>query len=301
MMDHIFKLPIHEHWMNKNYTNGRSEPIRRIVIHHNAGHGVDPWQTWQTREASAHFQVWSNGKVDQLVHLNDTAWHAHEANNDSIGIEHENESTGGNWPIADAALHTSAQLIGYLCARFKLGVPELNRNITTHNAVESDGIGVDTATACPGPYFLNVLRNPDHWYWKEARQAHHDYNNRGEEDRPKPQHTPQHAHGDKIHQGADVPSLIRKGSGQYLGLYAGPSNSHGGYFVAERPIIKKLQQRLIDCGFVPGVDNVDAAWADGIYGKPTAAAVERFQRKHMPHTQYFGRVYYDDWHKLFNL
>lgn len=117
---------------------------------------------------------------------------------------------------------------------------------------------------------------------------------------PHPSNGGSDQHG-KIHQDAPVPNLIRRGSGQYLGLYGGPSNSHGGYYQSERPIIRMLQERLVACGFVPGITNVHGAWVDGKFGKPTAEAVERFQKKHMPNTQFFGRVYFDDWHKLFNL
>lgn len=293
-MSNLYDLQIHDHFLNKNFESGRSASIREIVIHHNAGHGVDPYQTWQTREASAHYQVWGNGRIDQLVKLSDTAWHAHEANAYSIGIEHENSAVGGDWPIADGALHASAKLVGYLCAKYNLGTPTYKKNVTSHHLVETDGVGIDSGTACPGPYFLRILGNATHWYWTEARNAY----NHAHGSTPAPPPTPSHS---KIYQGASVPSLIRQGSGQYLGLITGPNNSHGGYNASERPIIKMLQQRLIACGFVPGVTNTNSSWADGIFERPTADAVTRFQKKHMPGTQYYGQVWFDDWKKLFSL
>lgn len=181
-MGKLYDLTFRDHLIDRNYTPGRREPIRRIVIHHNAGHGHDPRATWTTggREASAHYQVWGDGRkvpVDQIVRDGDEAWHAHEANADSIGIEHENlgmrDSNGkATWPISDDGLHASAELVGYLCAKHDLGLPKFGDNITTHNAVESDGIGVDSGTACPGPYFIKILKDPDHWYWAEARAAY---------------------------------------------------------------------------------------------------------------------------------
>lgn len=291
----LYDLNVREHFLNKNFERGRSARIREIVIHHNASHGVDPYDTWQTREASAHYQVWSNGQIDQLVHLNDTAWHAHEANAYSVGIEHENLSSGGDWPIANAALHASAKLVGYLCFKLGLGIPTYKKNVTTHRAIETDGVGVDSSTACPGPYFLHVLGNPTHWYWTEARNA---YRRARDGVSPKPPTTPS---GKKLYQNLSVPQLIRKGSGQYLGLLSGPKQSHGGFLASERGIIKILQQRLIVCGFVPGVSDPHSPWADGFFEEPTKQAVIRFQKKHMPHTQFFGQVWYDDWAKLFSL
>lgn len=288
----MFDLQIREHFLNKNFDRGRSTRIRQIVIHHNAAHGQDPYQTWQTREASAHYQVWGDGRIDQLVHLNDVAWHAHEANPYTVGIEHENSSTGGNWPIGDPGLHASAKLVGYLCYKLGLGVPAYLRNITTHRKIETDGIGFDSYTACPGPYFIRILETPNHWYWAEAKKAY--YRARGGFITPSPT-------AEKIYQGMGVPGLIRQGSGQYLGLITGPAESHGGANAEEHEIVKALQRRLIACGFVPGFTNPYSTWADGKFEEATRQAVIRFQKKHMPGTTYWGQVWYDDWKKLFNL
>jgi hypothetical protein len=105
----------------------------------------------------------------------------------------------------------------------------------------------------------------------------------------------------KLYQGQSVPPIIGKGTGRYFGLITGPSNSIGGFNPSEKPFVKMLQQRLIVCGFVPGVTNPAGGWADGVFEKPTAEAVTRFQKKHLPNTKYFGQVWYDDWVKLFNL
>jgi len=106
---------------------------------------------------------------------------------------------------------------------------------------------------------------------------------------------------EKIWQGAPVPDLIARGTGQYLGLLSGPASSHGGANDNEKRIVRKLQQRLIACGFVRGQSDPQSAWADGIFGEPTRRAVTRFQQRHMNNTTFYGRVYWDDWQKLFNL
>lgn len=124
-------------------------------------------------------------------------------------------------------------------------------------------------------------------------------------DRPKPgpgkPSSDSDDHPGKIYQGEPVPNLIRKGSGQCLGLISGPNHVHGGVNAEEQHIVKMLQQRLIACGFVPGVTNVHADWADGRFEEPTKRAVRRFQENKMPNTQFWGQVWYDDWNRLFNL
>ena len=83
--------------MNKHFTRGRAgQKIEFITIHHNAGVlSIDQiWQVWQTRQASAHYQVTSSGEIGQLVNDSDTAWHAGNqwANRRSIGIEVSNSA-----------------------------------------------------------------------------------------------------------------------------------------------------------------------------------------------------------------
>jgi hypothetical protein len=52
---------------------------------------------------------------------------------------------------------------------------------------------------------------------------------------------------------------------------------------------------------VPGHSNHDDGWADGKFEQPTIEAVTRFQRAHLPGTQFYGQVWSDDWVVLFNL
>ncbi|MFB9620627.1 NlpC/P60 family protein [Brooklawnia cerclae] len=85
---------------------------------------------------------------------------------------------------------------------------------------------------------------------------------------------------------------------EYYGLISGPNASHGGYYEAERPVIRIIQQRLIAKGYVPGITDIGNGWADGIFEQPTADAVARFQRAEMPGTQYYGQVWWDDYAQL---
>lgn len=131
--------------LSTHYTPGRNgHPIDKIVLHHNAGNlsiqGC--WDVWQTRAASAHYQVDASGRIGRLVKDVDTAWHAGdwEANASSIGIEHADISTQP-WLISDATLDNGAHLVAALCHHYGLGRPEWLKNVFPHNHFQ--------ATECP--------------------------------------------------------------------------------------------------------------------------------------------------------
>ncbi|WP_222705260.1 glycoside hydrolase domain-containing protein [Corynebacterium provencense] len=156
-------------WLNKHYTPGRGgRRIKYIVRHHNAGilsiQGC--WNVWQTREASAHYQVETTGRVGQLVRDEDTAWHAADQtrNQESIGIEHANSAGAAqDWPISDATITAGAHLAAELCIKHDLGRPEFGKNIRDHKETG--------ATACP--YHL-AAGGKYHEKWMRAAQAHYD-------------------------------------------------------------------------------------------------------------------------------
>lgn len=132
--------------MNRHYTPGRGgHKIEKIVLHHNGGNlsikGC--WDVWQTREASAHYQVDINGQIGQLVWDRDTAWHAGnwQANQTSIGIEHANNDTTA-WTISEATLEAGAHLVAALCKYYGLGRPAWLKNVYPHKHF--------AATGCPG-------------------------------------------------------------------------------------------------------------------------------------------------------
>lgn len=131
-------------WLTKHYTAGRQgNGIQYVVIHYNAGNLTTEgcYSVWQTRQASAHYQVESDGTVGQLVHDRDTAWHAGnwQANLRSIGIEHANIGS----TVTDACLESGAHLVAAICLAYKLGRPQWMRNVYPHMHF--------AATDCPGP------------------------------------------------------------------------------------------------------------------------------------------------------
>ena len=131
--------------LNKHFTVGRGgNTINKVVIHHNGGNLsiAGCYSVWQTREASAHYQVESSGRIGQLVWDANTAWHAGNgpANRTSIGIEHA-DITNSPWWVSEAALDNGAHLTAALCKYYKLGRPRWRKNVFPHRDFY--------ATACP--------------------------------------------------------------------------------------------------------------------------------------------------------
>lgn len=131
--------------IRKHYTKGREgHSIRKIVLHHNAGNLTVEgcYKVWQTRQASAHYQVQSDGVIGQLVNDHDTAWHAGNwgVNLESIGIEHADESNTP-WRISEKCLDNGAHLLAALCKLYKLGRPQWRVNVFPHSDFR--------ATSCP--------------------------------------------------------------------------------------------------------------------------------------------------------
>lgn len=126
-------------------TKGRQGcKIDKIVVHHNGGNltGKGCYDTWQTREASAHYQVAADGRITQLVWDTDTAWHSGDwnANLTSIGVEHADISADP-WMLSEATLDNGAHLVAALCKRYGLGRPQWGVNVFPHSHF--------SATACP--------------------------------------------------------------------------------------------------------------------------------------------------------
>lgn len=150
-------------WLTKHYTSGRSgRRIEFTVIHYNMGdlsvQGC--YDTWQTRAASAHYQVESSGRIGQLVHDGDTAWHAGnwDANCKSIGIEHANRGDS----VTDECIESGAHLVAAIHRYYGLGRPQWGVNVFPHNRFSS--------TDCPGPlregtsYHDRYMQRAAEWY-----------------------------------------------------------------------------------------------------------------------------------------
>lgn len=114
-----------------NYHRTRIRPTNLVVIHETDGHGVaqDTAAMWQRPgvKTSAHFVIGQDGTVVQCVALADVAWHAHQANERSVGVEHGCRAPGSlshddpGLAPSDALYASSARLVAWLCRR--LGLP----------------------------------------------------------------------------------------------------------------------------------------------------------------------------------
>lgn len=136
-----------ELYISKHFTPGRCGcRIEFVGIHHTAAVGLTVrgcYGVWQTRPASAHYLVQSDGVIGQLVRDRDTAWALgdFDANCRSVNIEHANN--GANpWTVSEACLDSGAHLVAALCHAYGLGRPVWGRNVRPHKAF--------AATACPG-------------------------------------------------------------------------------------------------------------------------------------------------------
>ena len=150
-------VPVH-------YTSGRGgNQIEYIGIHYNAGDLTVEgcYNVWLTREASAHYQVESNGRTGQLVWDGNTAWALgnFSANQKSINIEHANKADG---TITEACLDTGAHLVAALCKYYGLGRPEWDVNVFPHKHF--------SATSCPGQIYGSqkdaYIQRAQMWYDK---------------------------------------------------------------------------------------------------------------------------------------
>lgn len=151
--------------INRHYTRGRQgHRIDKIILHHNAANlsigGC--WSVWQSRPASAQYQVDVAGRIGQLVHDADTSWNAGNwnANVTSIAIEHADMTTSP-WAISEATLDNGAHLVAALCKAYRLGRPAWLRNVYPHSYF--------SATACPAS-----IRDGQREAYMQRAQAYYD-------------------------------------------------------------------------------------------------------------------------------
>lgn len=157
--------------LSTHMTKGRQGcKVDKIVVHHNAGNltARQIYDVWQTREASAHYQVAVGGRVSQHVWDTDTAWHSGDwnANLTSIGVEHADISSSP-WMLSEATLDNGAHLVAALCKRYGLGRPQWRVNVFPHSDF--------TSTSCPaslaGDQNAAYMARAQAWYDKMTGTA----------------------------------------------------------------------------------------------------------------------------------
>ena len=151
-----------------NYTKAHRtiQSIDKIVVHVTEGAfwGSVRWLQSPRAHASSHYVVSRRGKIVQLVHLSDVAWHAGNwnVNTQSVGIEHEG-FTYGPGGFTNAQYHASARLAGWIARRSLL--PITRKTIIGHAEVPAPGGGRGGSShhTDPGPrwkwdYYLRLVR-----------------------------------------------------------------------------------------------------------------------------------------------
>lgn len=145
----------------RRQTFPRRAKIKSITIHHMMVHDTDNGgaclaciNIWRTREASSHYCI-DKKVVVQTVYDNAEAWgNANtKGNQESVIVEHANESMAPNYEIDEETLKTSAEVVAGLHIIHGLGRPWSKFAFTraalgtvkTHQSWYN--------TACPGPYF----------------------------------------------------------------------------------------------------------------------------------------------------
>ncbi len=150
-----YQIPAHI----SNYTKGRKQPIKYIVVHYTANNGDTArnngnYFSQSNRNASAHYFVDEN-EIIQSVKDTDTAWHCgaksykHELcrNDNSIGIEMCSEKDDkGQYYINQATQNRTIKLIKVLMKQYNIPI----ENVLRHYDV--------TGKLCPEPFVRNQVQ-----------------------------------------------------------------------------------------------------------------------------------------------
>ena len=151
-----------------NYTDAHRAPasIDRVVVHVTEGSfwGSVAWLRNPRAHASSHFVVSRGGRIVQLVHLSDVAWHAGHwgTNVRSVGVEHEGYTYGPDG-FTQRQYHASARLTAWVARRALM--PINRRTIIGHHEVPDGrgGRGGASHHTDPGPrwrwgHYLALVR-----------------------------------------------------------------------------------------------------------------------------------------------
>ncbi len=143
-----------------NFTKAHRSPqsIDKIVVHVTEGSfwGSVRWLKSPRAHASSHYVVARSGRIVQIVHLSDIAWHAGHwgTNEQSVGIEHEGFTYGPDG-FTDAQFRASARLAAWIARRALMPIDR--KHLIGHADVPDGrgGRGGSSHHTDPGP----------HWNW----------------------------------------------------------------------------------------------------------------------------------------
>lgn len=144
-----------------NYTKGRQDQIRGIVIHHAASTSLDSvGQVFSTpgRGGSAHYGVCA-GQIHQYVREEDTAWHCGNwlGNSATVGIECVNSTGAPDWKVSDETIKTVIKLVADIAKRNGISKLWLNPD-ADYPTLSGHRDWYGSATYCPGDYLYSKLQ-----------------------------------------------------------------------------------------------------------------------------------------------
>lgn len=144
--------------INVNYSTSANRP-RLVIAHIMQGTlaGTDVWFRNPVSAVSAHFGVGKDGTVIQWVNTDDIAWHAVEANDHSIGIEHEGFS---GEPLTTRQLEATAEIFGWANHEYPAISDWLNTRPDTGSGLSWHGLGGiawGNHPNCPGAPIVHQL------------------------------------------------------------------------------------------------------------------------------------------------
>lgn len=230
----------------------RGHKIDTITIHHMAGNlSVETCgNVFQTRQASAHYGVGSDGRIGCYVPEEWHPWTTADYDNDdrAVTIEVANDRGEPDWHVSDAALEATIRLVADICRRNGIkelrwqGDPDLigqvdKQNMTVHRWF--------MATSCPGPYLLSK-----HGYIADSVNALLGIEPAGQQDQ---EHVPEPVQEERSVTDMEMPVLGRGDEGK---------------------AVESLQHLLQGNGY----SLTYCGGADGIFGEGTEYAVEGYQR-----------------------
>ncbi|WP_315759587.1 MULTISPECIES: N-acetylmuramoyl-L-alanine amidase [unclassified Bradyrhizobium] len=133
------KPSIKQFIQSPNHSSRNGMPIRRVIMHYTTSRNVDGTISHFLNPASkvsAHYVIGRDGSIFQMVHDGDKAWHAKNANADSIGIEHSAAQGDQMTPPQENA---SIALVRWLLSEYKLPKSAIHgHKYTPENAGTTD-------------------------------------------------------------------------------------------------------------------------------------------------------------------
>jgi hypothetical protein len=146
------KPSIKQFIQSPHHSSRNGSPIRRVIMHYTTSRNVDGTIAWfkdPISQVSAHYVIARNGDIYQMVRDADKAWHAKNANAESIGIEHSAAQGDQMTPAQELA---SISLVRWLLSEYKLPKSAIHgHKYTPENAGTTNCpnhlFGADTETA----------------------------------------------------------------------------------------------------------------------------------------------------------